>query len=467
MDERKYEDALKRAKDLLDDMDKGDYFASKADIENIFPELKESKDERIRKTLIEYIKGIKSWNYFLGISKGQMIAWLEKQGEQKHFSDFKAKDWYVSKVDGKIYNMTYNPNDKVEPKFKIGDWITDGRLTCKVLSVTGKSYELHLHNDDYCHFETDVQSVDKRYHLWTIEDAKDGDVLAEDSCIFIIQNLNDNNTTAKTYCVLHDDGDFNYDSVLYFDIDSTKPATKEQRDLLFQKITEAGYEWDSEKKELNKIEQKTVDKTEPKFKVRDWILNDVCFPLQIASIRDGMYVFTEGDAISVSFVDEHLHLWTIQDAMDGDVLVGKDGHPFIFTGEFDVQDDNPTAYCGINSDDKFITGKGSHWTFKDGIKPATKEQRELLFAKMKEAGYEWDAEKKEVKKIEPKNPIVNVPPRELILSIWDLGNEWKELTNGCILPEYGTQLDYIQKHWYESEYYLKATQGNKSTEDVK
>ena len=30
--------------------------------------------------------------------------------------------------------------------------------------------------------------------------------------------------------------------------------------------------------------------------------------------------------------------------------------------------------------------------------PATKEQRDLLFAKMKEAGYEWDADKKELKK---------------------------------------------------------------------
>ena len=57
--------------------------------------------------------------------------------------------------------------------------------------------------------------------------------------------------------------------------------------------------------------------------------------------------------------------------------------------------------------------------------------------------------------------IINVPPREVILSIWDLGNEWKELTNGCILPEYGTQLDYIQKHWHESEYYLKANQDEK------
>lgn len=58
-----------------------------------------------------------------------------------------------------------------------------------------------------------------------------------------------------------------------------------------------------------------------------------------------------------------------------------------------------------------------------------------------------------------KEPIMNVPTREVILSIWDLGNEWKELTNGSISTEYGTQLDYIQKHWHESEYYLREKQG--------
>jgi hypothetical protein len=38
--------------------------------------------------------------------------------------------------------------------------------------------------------------------------------------------------------------------------DSYTPATKGQRDLLFQKIHDAGYEWDADKKELKKIEQK-------------------------------------------------------------------------------------------------------------------------------------------------------------------------------------------------------------------
>lgn len=64
-----------------------------------------------------------------------------------------------------------------------------------------------------------------------------------------------------------------------------------------------------------------------------------------------------------------------------------------------------------------------------------------------------------------KKHIINVPPRDVILSIWDLGNEWKELTNGCISTEYGTQLDYIQKHWHESEYYLKEKQGKQTQLD--
>lgn len=51
-------------------------------------------------------------------------TWIEKQGEQKPILDFKANNWHVSKVDGKIHDMTYNSTDRAEPKFKVGDWIT-------------------------------------------------------------------------------------------------------------------------------------------------------------------------------------------------------------------------------------------------------------------------------------------------------------------------------------------------------
>ena len=47
----------------------------KEKLESIFPELKESEDERIRKEIIEYIK--------IGTYHKDWVAWLEKQGEQK------------------------------------------------------------------------------------------------------------------------------------------------------------------------------------------------------------------------------------------------------------------------------------------------------------------------------------------------------------------------------------------------
>ena len=77
-------------------------------------------------------------------------------------------------------------------------------------------------------------------------------------------------------------------------------------------------------------------------------------------------------------------------------------------------------------------------------------------------GYE-DA-KKEIEK-QDEQPIYKTPSRETILAIWDLGNEWKELTNGSISTEYGTQLEYIQKHWQESEYYLRAKKGERKSID--
>lgn len=60
-----------------------------------------------------------------------------------------------------------------------------------------------------------------------------------------------------------------------------------------------------------------------------------------------------------------------------------------------------------------------------------------------------------------------IPTRETILSIWELGNDWKDITHGSISTKYGTQLEYIQKHWQESEYYLEKQGKQKPTSDIK
>jgi hypothetical protein len=72
----------------------------KEKLESIFPELKESEDERIRKAIVSFIDEMKGdFGTFGGIKLDDMVAWLEKHGEHR----------------------SYN---KVEPKFKVGDWIT-------------------------------------------------------------------------------------------------------------------------------------------------------------------------------------------------------------------------------------------------------------------------------------------------------------------------------------------------------
>jgi hypothetical protein len=108
-----------------------------------------------------------------------------------------------------------------------------------------------------------IIDVDNEYHLWTIQDAKDGDVLSWDDskCIALFKNIYDEESFNSYGLVGHCTGTFELRQS-YHDIEGAHPATKEQRDLLFQKMKEAGYEWDAELKQLKKIEQKPAEWSE-------------------------------------------------------------------------------------------------------------------------------------------------------------------------------------------------------------
>ena len=85
--EEKYNQALERARKLAADLPNGrnDRLYHVWDLENIFPELKEEEDERIRKAIVKIISDIDGGFPFekYGIIKKDAISWLEKQGEQK------------------------------------------------------------------------------------------------------------------------------------------------------------------------------------------------------------------------------------------------------------------------------------------------------------------------------------------------------------------------------------------------
>ena len=51
-------------------------------IEELFPELAESEDERIRKMMIKYFESCGNLEWYDGLTPQKAIAWLEKQGKK-------------------------------------------------------------------------------------------------------------------------------------------------------------------------------------------------------------------------------------------------------------------------------------------------------------------------------------------------------------------------------------------------
>lgn len=146
------------------------------------------------------------------------------------------------------------------------------------------------------------------------------------------------------------------------------------------------------------------DKVEPKFRVGDYIKhNKANFICKIISVNSGSYyvenIETNG-GIELFDAEQNFHSWTIKDAKDGDVLIASDGSIFLFAGAYDSA---CKFYVALTACNNVITDKeveSGFWETSRAVHPATKEQRDFLFQKMKEAGYEWEAGKKELKNIE-------------------------------------------------------------------
>lgn len=284
---KRYDEAIERAKSKIKN-DK-DHVLYEEDVIEIFPGFKESEDERIRKAISQCVEDMRGpFEKLYGVHHKDAIAWLEKKGEKRSvFPKFRVGDTIQScfnkqaidkviRIDDDIYILSsggyvriefqdnwklveQKPADKVEPKFKVGDWVVNkGGKVNQVVAINDDCDGFTLDDDTYF-----SGSWCDMYHLWTIQDAKDGDVLCCESGWTCIFKTLVNEETFSSYCfidrtkwfcetgsechTLKEEFVKAYNGKIY-------PATKEQRALLFQKMHEAGYEWDAEKKELKKIE---------------------------------------------------------------------------------------------------------------------------------------------------------------------------------------------------------------------
>jgi len=174
-------------------------------------------------------------------------------------------------------------------------------------------------------------------------------------------------------------------------------------------------------------EQKTTDKVEPMFNVGDWIVsktsNLVYCVDSILFPQSKCYCLSyNGGTVLVNFSDEqNYRLWTIQDAKDGDVLATKDA-VFIFKYMDKTGLSLCKSYCEVIGNSKL--GFGFDFSIND-VYPATKEQRGTLFAKMKEVGYEWDVDTKELKKIDENS----FESDRVVKAMRKAGYEWSEETH--------------------------------------
>ena len=263
---KRYDVAIERAKEMIKAMTDIGGVAKVDDIQYLFPELKESEgDKELSEILGRVIRRyINDPNIpYTEREKVSMeiipyVERLEKQGEQQDVSIQINPSEYINDMGGKgCYLKNFlKPVDEVKPKFKVGDWVfieevkgyKNGPFQINTVDSLGYSF------DEY---HTIPFMYEDLLSKWTIQDAKDGDVLYEynEKKPFIFKELKTKHIDdIASYCDIFN-GIFNTNEDSWTTLDIV-PATKEQRELLFSKMIKAGYEWDAEKKELKKIEQK-------------------------------------------------------------------------------------------------------------------------------------------------------------------------------------------------------------------
>jgi len=221
--------------------------------ENYFPELKESEGERMWKLIKKYAHSNISDMALNAdhITREQLESWLEKQSKQ---------------------NLT----NKIKPKFHEGEWVVNRFGDAwHIDSFDSKNYQVS-NEDNYCYFPIKKQN---EMHLWTIQDAKDGDVLFTSSTAshetFIFKNIDEKGNVECYFAYDSEDGFREGKHHFIGRAKNCKPATKEQYDALMKAISDRGYIFDFKKKELKKIEQKPLQWNISDYRTWQYIVADV------------------------------------------------------------------------------------------------------------------------------------------------------------------------------------------------
>lgn len=346
----------------------------------LIPELKESEEEEIRKEIIQYIKDLNKTGNLTSEYSTDWIDWLETQDRQM-VAKGERKNLALSLMD-------YLDNNRVEGCMDLSSMECEDLENAVVNSDWGKVYHYmrkklekqDKRNSNYIHITQEIiDYINKHKAKFENDNPKLGDVWRVKEIHTrpgnpIVELENDKG--AWMNLPLH---------VVDIDFITSNPSS----------------DW------------KPTDNVKPKIKVGDWVVQRDLSDFysgdkfaQITNIDDeGNYWLDCGTWIT----GREIRLWTIYDAKDGDVLVSpyqrgiEDKEEiFIFKciGNRGYIDNCIEYYCNVNEGEFYVNKTSYMDTTSSPLYPATHEQREFLFKKMKKAGYKWDYEKKQILRID-------------------------------------------------------------------
>ena len=160
----------------------------------------------------------------------------------------------LSELDKLLSEKPTNIANKIEPKFKVGDWVTTeggfSPIVIKNVDVDNNKYKVRVSSCGIKGFPK-IDYIDSLYHLWTIKDAKNGDVLVSDNSVFIFQKeYIAGKPTA--YCGIMN-GQFIQAQDGCWTNERCYPASEKDFALLIYKMKDEGYRFDFVNKELKPL----------------------------------------------------------------------------------------------------------------------------------------------------------------------------------------------------------------------
>ena len=158
-----------------------------------------------------------------------------------------------------------------------------------------------------------------------------------------------------------------------------------------------------------KVDNRNCATVEPKFQNGQWVVwQNKCYKVNYNGCG---YELVDQNGLSTSLeygtIDENARLWTIEDVKDGDLLYIKYNkyeykYEWIIIFKHLNPEEHIMDYCSYCINGTFYSDSNPWGKLSetDTVYPATKEQCDLLFSKIKENGYWWNAKNKILKKIE-------------------------------------------------------------------